>query len=80
MKRAELQQDRPVERSYLLRFLGFACFAGLCSAGGVANIRRRTSSELGICLGFTVLCLSGMMQIIRQNYYKDNDPERIEES
>ena len=37
------------ERSYLVRFFDFLRAGGLCGAGGVASMRRKTSSMLGAC-------------------------------
>ena len=51
-------RDRPVNKkpAYLAGFLGFFFSAFLCGSGGVASIRRNTSSALG---GFCFL--SGLL-------------------
>ncbi len=64
-KRAfEMESARPARsvESYFLRFFfGFDFFK--CGAGGVASIRRSTSSSLGcgarLCLRDSLMCVKG---------------------
>ncbi len=62
-------RDRPEsKRSYFARFFGFACALDLRGFGGVASMRRTTSSSVGCGLGCGCFMVGvwQYMRILRQ--------------